>query len=328
MTLSLINYLTVFLATFIGSVCLTPLARKIALNLNITDSPDGGRKLQRSPVPYLGGLALGLSLSLVVLSGLLIRHVTGRDLNLALSVLIPGILIAFVGFLDDVKALNVAPRLLAQIIAGVITALLSSLGGTYSQLTSWRPLDLAMTILWVVALINSMNFMDNMDGLSSGIALISGTSFFAIAWMNHQYLIAALAIGLAGSCGGFLIFNWSPARIYMGDAGALFLGFILAVLAIRVNLTKTNHAVSLAVPLVLLALPIIDTTTVVFSRIKRGVSPLTGGRDHLSHRCASWWKTRRPGTSSVQANVLAVKTLLTAHLALSAIGVISVFFTL
>ena len=114
----------------------------------------------------------------------------------------------------------------------------------------------------------------------------------------------------------------------MGDAGALFLGFILAVLAIRVNLTKTNHAVSLAVPLVLLALPIIDTTTVVFSRIRRGVSPLTGGRDHLSHRCASWWMTRRPVISNVQANVLAVKTLLGAQLALSAIAVMSVFFTL
>lgn len=310
MNISFTGYLIIAVGTFLGTLILTPLARRLALSRNITDAPDGTRKLQRVPVPYLGGVALALSMTLAVAIGLLVKHASSKDIFLALSVMIPALLLAMVGLLDDRRSLPVFPRLMSQVIGGAGTAALSGLGGSYSHLTNWPVLDFILTTLWIVTLINAMNFMDNMDGLSGSIGAVAALGFFAISLLTHQYFIASLCIALAGSCLGFLRMNWAPARIYMGDAGALFIGFLLAVIAIRVNMTKVPHGISLLVPLCILALPLIDTTTVVVSRIRRGVSPLQGGRDHLSHRVFSLWERRRTQAISRQLTVLTVGTLI------------------
>jgi UDP-GlcNAc:undecaprenyl-phosphate GlcNAc-1-phosphate transferase len=199
----------------------------------------------------------------------------------------PALMLALIGFLDDKSGLGVRSRLISQIIAGTVVASLLISNGTQTSIFGHWWIDAPITIFWVVGIVNAMNFLDNMDGLSGSIGLIAGLAFAALAASNGQYLVTALALALAGACGGFLIFNWSPASIYMGDAGALFIGCILAVIAIRLNLSKVSQPVSLIAKLLVLALPILDTTTVVISRLRRRVSPLTGGRDHLSHRIAT-----------------------------------------
>lgn len=284
------KYLATFLASFIAVAILTPLARSLALRFNITDNPDGpgGRKTQHVPVPYLGGIAMAFGMTFAVLLGTFLYHPQSGDVALALSVMGPALMLALIGFLDDKSGLGVRSRLISQIIAGTITAGLLISSGTKASIFGHWWIDGPVTVFWVVGIVNAMNFMDNMDGLSASVGGIAGITFAILSATNGQFLVAALSLALAGACSGFLIYNWSPASIYMGDAGALFLGCILAVIAIRLNLSTVSQPISLVVKLLVLVLPIADTTTVVMSRIRRGVSPLTGGRDHLSHRVANF----------------------------------------
>ena len=147
-----------------------------------------------------------------------------------------------------------------------------------------RDSNYVVTIIWVVGICNSINFFDNLDGGASGTVAVISIFLFAIAFDLGQSLVSALAIVTAGATLGFLIWNKTPAKIYMGDAGALFLGIIIAVLTIRLDPEVGPQSRALAIPLLLMAVPILDTTTVVISRLSRGISPFTGGRDHLSHR--------------------------------------------
>ncbi|NBV66719.1 MAG: undecaprenyl/decaprenyl-phosphate alpha-N-acetylglucosaminyl 1-phosphate transferase, partial [Actinobacteria bacterium] len=152
------------------------------------------------------------------------------------------------------------------------------------QAFSNQALNYAVTIIWIVGICNSINFFDNLDGGASGTVAVISIFLFAIAFNQGQSLVSALAVVTAGATLGFLIWNKVPAKIYMGDAGALFLGIIIAVLTIRLDPEVGPQSRALAIPLLLMAVPILDTTTVVISRLSRGISPFTGGRDHLSHR--------------------------------------------
>jgi UDP-GlcNAc:undecaprenyl-phosphate GlcNAc-1-phosphate transferase len=141
-----------------------------------------------------------------------------------------------------------------------------------------------VTVVWIVGICNSINFFDNLDGAASGAVAIAALGVFFIAFDRGQELVSALSIVTAGATIGFLMWNKSPAKIYMGDAGALFLGIIISVATIRLNPGITPTWQSLAIPVILLAVPLLDTCVAVFSRLARGLSPLTGGKDHLSHR--------------------------------------------
>jgi UDP-GlcNAc:undecaprenyl-phosphate GlcNAc-1-phosphate transferase len=145
-------------------------------------------------------------------------------------------------------------------------------------------IDCAITLLWLVGISNSINFFDNIDGGASGTAAITSLALFFIALQNGQFLVAAMSIVLAGSTLGFLTWNKPPARIYMGDAGSLFLGILIASLVVRVDTNRELGSFSLLIPFFLLAVPILDTSTAVIKRLVRGVSPFQGGKDHLSHR--------------------------------------------
>ena len=145
-------------------------------------------------------------------------------------------------------------------------------------------IDTLVSILWIVGICNAINFFDNLDGGAAGTVAAATLGIFMIAYGQGQELISALAILTAGATLGFLMWNKSPAKIYMGDAGALFLGIIIAVLTIRLDPQVSPQSRAFAIPLLLMAVPILDTTTVVISRLSRGISPFTGGRDHLSHR--------------------------------------------
>ena len=284
MNFSLTQFLILGLATFLFVGGLTPVMRKIALKIGAVDRPNLDRKTQKEPVPYLGGVAIAIGITVASFAALLYSDFSTETFNKALSVLLPAILISAMGLYDDLKGLEPWPRLFAQTIAGIAVAIYLIQNGTLGQAFNNQILDYAVTIIWIVGICNSINFFDNLDGGASGTVAVISIFLFAIAFDHGQSLISALAIVTAGATLGFLIWNKTPAKIYMGDAGALFLGIIIAVLTIRLDPEVGPQSRALAIPLLLMAVPILDTTTVVISRLSRGISPFTGGRDHLSHR--------------------------------------------
>jgi UDP-GlcNAc:undecaprenyl-phosphate GlcNAc-1-phosphate transferase len=189
-----------------------------------------------------------------------------------------------VGLWDDLKNLPPLPRLIGQSIAGLVVAALLIISKNVANPTGSTYFDVLITAIWVVGICNSINFFDNLDGGAAGTGAISAIFLTYLSLSNGQSFIAALAVVVAGGTLGFLIWNKTPARIYMGDAGALFLGVLLATLTIRLNPDTQTLFASFATPILLLAIPILDTCVAVFSRLRRGISPLQGGKDHLSHR--------------------------------------------
>ena len=284
MNFSLTQFLILGLATFLFVGGLTPVMRKIALKIGAVDSPNLERKTQKEPVPYLGGVAIAIGITIASFGALLYSDFSTETFNKALSVLLPAILISAMGLYDDLKGLEPWPRLVAQTIAGIAVAIYLIQNDTLGQAFSNQALNYLVTIIWVVGICNSINFFDNLDGGASGTVAVISIFLFAIAFNQGQSLVSALAVITAGATLGFLIWNKTPAKIYMGDAGALFLGIIIAVLTIRLDPEVGPQSRALAIPLLLMAVPILDTTTVVISRLSRGISPFTGGRDHLSHR--------------------------------------------
>jgi UDP-GlcNAc:undecaprenyl-phosphate GlcNAc-1-phosphate transferase len=284
MIFSLTQFLILGVATFLFVGGLTPVMRKIAIKIGAVDRPNLDRKTQKEPVPYLGGVAIAIGIAVASFGALLYSDFSTETFNKALSVLLPAILISAMGLYDDLKGLEPWPRLVAQTIAGIAVAIYLIQNDTLGQAFSNQALNYAVTIIWIVGICNSINFFDNLDGGASGTVAVISIFLFAIAFNQGQSLVSALAVVTAGATLGFLIWNKTPAKIYMGDAGALFLGIIIAVLTIRLDPEVGPQSRALAIPLLLMAVPILDTTTVVISRLSRGISPFTGGRDHLSHR--------------------------------------------
>jgi len=198
--------------------------------------------------------------------------------------LVPAILISAMGLWDDLRGLQPWPRLIAQTSVGTAMALILIATDTMGFALGNQFLNAAVSIFWIVGITNSINFFDNLDGGAAGTVAIASFFLFLIANSEGQILVSALAIVVCGSTAGFLLWNKSPAKIYMGDAGALFLGIVMGVLTIRLDPNIKPQALSLVIPVALLAIPILDTTVAVISRLYRGISPFTGGRDHLSHR--------------------------------------------
>ena len=277
-------YVAALGVTFAATAVATPMLRRFALRRAIVDAPDGGRKTQDVAIPYLGGVGIVASTSLVLIVAAAVSANPATNLALLLGVLGPALVLSVVGLVDDMRGLTPGVRFLAQSAAAVVTAWLMSAAGTRGQLSGIFWVDTAITVLWVVGVTNALNLLDNMDGLAAGVAGIAGVAYFVIAASNGQYLIAALALSLTGACGGFLVWNRFPARIYMGDSGALFIGFMLAALCVRVQLDDAPRPIALLAPAAVLLLPVLDTSVVIVSRLRRGVSPFQGGRDHLSHR--------------------------------------------
>jgi UDP-GlcNAc:undecaprenyl-phosphate GlcNAc-1-phosphate transferase len=288
-----IDYFYLFTATFLIVGLLTPLMREIAIRTDFIDHPSDSHKTHKTPVPYLGGVAIILGILIVSYGGLFLKNRTGGDFGIASSLLIPATFLGIIGLLDDRKGLPPLRRFIAQSIAGIFTALsliaTNSVGNPSGNLV----VDLFITVVWVVGISNSINFFDNLDGGAAGAVAAISLGLFLIAHNNSQFFIAALSITNFGAMLGFLIWNKSPARIYMGDAGALFLGTLVAVLVLRLNPEVEGKFTSFTIPLFLLAIPILDTSVAVLSRIRRGVSPFQGGRDHLSHRIMRRGLTKR-----------------------------------
>ena len=253
----------------------------------------------------MGGVAIALGISLITLGAVFVGadNFAGENndqlKDLALTVLLPALALGAMGLFDDLRSLSPWPRLIVQTVVGTIVAFVIVENGTIGTLFgnsgatdsgSW--INTTVTIFWIVGICNSINFFDNLDGAASGAVAIATLGVFFIAFDRGQELVSALSIVTAGASIGFLMWNKSPAKIYMGDAGALFLGIIISVATIRLNPGITPTWQSLAIPVILLAVPLLDTCVAVFSRLARGLSPLTGGKDHLSHRLVRAGLTR------------------------------------
>jgi UDP-GlcNAc:undecaprenyl-phosphate GlcNAc-1-phosphate transferase len=284
MNYSISQYLLLGLLTFIFVGAITAPLRKLALKVGAVDVPNLPRKIQTEPVPYLGGVAIALGVVVASFAGIFVEDYSIINFKIASTVIIPALLIASVGLWDDLKELQPWPRLIAQTTVGTTMALILIATDTMGFALGNQFLNAAVSIFWIVGITNSINFFDNLDGGAAGTVAIASFFLFLIANSEGQILVSALAIVVCGSTAGFLLWNKSPAKIYMGDAGALFLGIIMGVLTIRLDPGITPKYLSLAIPVAVLAIPILDTTVAVISRLYRGISPFTGGRDHLSHR--------------------------------------------
>jgi UDP-GlcNAc:undecaprenyl-phosphate GlcNAc-1-phosphate transferase len=261
----------------------TPVMRQVALRLGVLDAP-AARKIHANPVPLLGGAAIYIAFIVA-----LFFLGDQRYISQVIGIFIGATLVSLMGVVDDKWGLGSYVKLAGQLLAASILV--------YTDVTvrlfgNW--MDIALTLAWVVGITNALNLLDNMDGLSGGIAMIAAVFFTLLAAMSNQYLVGALAAALAGACAGFLIYNWNPAHIFMGDTGALFLGFLLAAVGIKLRFPSNSQTITWMIPLLVLAVPVFDTTLVFFSRLRRGQNPLTTpGKDHISHRLAALTGSRR-----------------------------------
>ena len=287
------EFFLLFVASYLLVGALTPLMRKVALATDVVDNPNAAHKSHKKAVPYLGGVAIIIGIISVSYSTSLISNFTSTTSWLATSVLGLALALGLIGLWHDIKSLSPLPRFIAQSIAGIFTASVLIITNNVGNPTGSDIFDAVITIVWVVGICNSINFFDNLDGGAAGTVAISSAALVFLALTGDQFLIAALATVTTGATLGFLVWNKSPAKIYMGDAGALFLGVLLATLTIRLEPNTNTQIGSYLTPIFLLAIPILDTTVAVFSRLRRHISPFQGGQDHLSHRLIRAGLSRR-----------------------------------
>ena len=284
--LNLETKILAFFFAFATSLVLSGVMRKIAISLRIFDRPDGGRKSQREPVPYLGGVAIMTSFLVTVVIGVFVVSPSKEVRSDVLYLILPAAALGLIGLWDDIKELSPHFRLMVQVLLGLVASLTITFGSTSGSATGNQSADLLLSIFWIVGITNALNFFDNLDGGAAVASFMTALGVFLYSSINNQPYLAIFGLVLMGVLAGFFYWNRRPARIYMGDSGALFLGILLATIAIRIDPETDSKWTSFAIPIFLLALPILDTCVVVISRLMNSRSPLQGGRDHLSHRLA------------------------------------------
>ncbi len=275
-----------FSVALLASLTLTVPVRQLALRVGMVDHP-GPRKVHLTPIPLLGGLAIycGVVLAMLVSADSQVRaQVVG--------ILAGATLVALVGILDDRGLLHHQIKLF---VGMPVAALILLASGVHAQVFSavlpgqpGRLADAALTILWVVGITASFSILDHMDGLCAGVAAMASIFFTIFATLSGQVLVSTLAAAVLGAAVGFLRWNFNPAKIFMGDGGAMFLGFLMATLALKLRPAGPPHAASWMVPVLILGVPLFDTTLVSISRSRRGLLPFaTPGKDHTAHRLAN-----------------------------------------
>jgi UDP-GlcNAc:undecaprenyl-phosphate GlcNAc-1-phosphate transferase len=278
--------LLAFLIALSASLVLTVPVRALAIRVGMVDLP-GPRKVHLKPIPLLGGLAMYGGVMLAILIAF-----DGAARAQSFGIVTGATLVAIVGFLDDRGWLHHQVKLFAAMPLAAVILLASGIHAqVFSVLLGGRPgqwLDAALTILWVVGITASFSILDHMDGLCAGVAAMASVFFALIAYLNGQTLVTTLAAAVLGAAAGFLRWNFKPAKIFMGDGGAMFLGFLMATLALKLRLEHATIAASWLAPVLILCATIFDTTLVTISRSRRGLLPFaTPGKDHSAHRLAN-----------------------------------------
>jgi len=278
--------LLAFLIALSASLVLTVPVRALAIRVGMVDLP-GPRKVHLKPIPLLGGLAMYGGVMLAILIAF-----DGAARAQSFGIVTGATLVAIVGFLDDRGWLHHQIKLFVGMPLAAVILLASGIHAQiFSVLLGGRPgqwLDAALTILWVVGITASFSILDHMDGLCAGVAAMASVFFAIIAYLNGQTLVTTLAAAVLGAAAGFLRWNFKPAKIFMGDGGAMFLGFLMATLALKLRLEHATTAASWLAPVLILCATIFDTTLVTISRSRRGLLPFaTPGKDHSAHRLAN-----------------------------------------
>lgn len=283
-----------FAAALVASLSLTPAIRRLALRLGILDRP-GPRKVHRTPIPLLGGLAIYTGAVLAI-----ILFIDSNARVQVVGILAGSTLLVIVGLFDDLGFLHHQFKLLVAMPVAALFLLAAGIRATvFSSLFSPALLllgssaflhlaDSALTVFWVVGITAACSILDHMDGLLAGETAIASAFFLLLATLSGQILVGTLAAALLGAALGFLCWNFNPAKIFMGDGGAMFLGFLLATLGLKLRIPTLPPATSWMIPVLILAVPIFDTTLVTISRLRRGLIPFASpGKDHTTHRLAN-----------------------------------------
>jgi len=262
-----------FFFSLIISLILTPIVRRIMLRLDVLSIPTESR-WHRSPIALMGGIAIFISFLLSALLGVELK----REI---LVILLGGCAAFALGAWDDIYGTR--PKL--KFVLQVFIASGVAYSGVVSKILPHSWMNIFLTVFWIVGLMNALNLLDNMDGLSSGITIIAALAIFVLTIQKGKTNTALLCLSLAGSCLGFLRYNFNPAKIFMGDCGSLFLGYMLAVLAVHGGWQSSSSiVVTFLSPVLILGVAIFDTTLVTILRLMKGKMPWQGGRDHSSHR--------------------------------------------
>ena len=307
-----------FIASFLTSLLFIPWIRSLAIRFKFLDQP-GPRKIHTQPIPYGGGLAIAVSVLGAASVGL--WAMTTEAGNRSLTRMIPtdpspktpspqtlliymlaSLVILILGLVDDRKRLTARFKLFIQTIVAVGVA---TFGQHLQLFDAPAPVGIAVTVLWILAVTNAFNLLDHMDGLSSGVALLSGAAFLVVALQTGQNYLAAAIVPLLGACAAFLLFNFPPAKIFLGDAGSLFIGFWLSCLTISFTFYEAKYALyTYFVPLAILAVPLFDTGVVILIRLYNRKPIFEGDTNHLAHRLTALGMSRRAAVLTVYALTL------------------------
>ena len=310
-----------FASALACSLVLCWVTRRVARRVDFVDRP-GARKIHDAPVALGGGIALFLTTAGIVVAGVLFAVVHERigampwlpqvlrdhmplivrRAYLALYLFAGAGVIFALGFLDDVWQLSPWTRLAVQVLIAALLCVSSDELRLTAFVTS-RGVSFVYTVVWVVGITNAFNLLDNMDGLSAGVALIASFAFLVVAIMTQQYFLAAILLVFAGALIGFLAFNFPPASLFMGDAGSMFVGYTLGVLTILFTFYTPGHTVhpvsALLTPLVIMAVPLYDTISVVVIRLAAGKPIMSGDRNHFSHRLVALGMGKRAAVLTI-----------------------------
>ena len=287
---------TLFIFTFgvamLASLGLTPLIRRLAVSMGAVDKPNH-RKVHSRPTPLWGGLGVfgGMIISIpltLILFGHIEPLLTRRAISSFIGLLVAGVIIVILGLLDDRFTIGAKQKLSVQIVAalvmyysGISITFINIPGQGYYYFASW--ISLFITVFWIVGIMNALNLLDGLDGLLSGVAVISGLIFFIVAVQKGQLLVAMLMMALVGGCLGFLHYNFHPASIFLGDTGSLLIGLTFAASSIMGAL-KTTTTLAFMVPVLIMGVPIFDTAFAIFRRFIRKKPIFSPDKDHVHHR--------------------------------------------
>lgn len=296
---------------FIVSFLASPVVKHFAYKVGAVDVPKDGRRMHKEPIPRLGGLAIFFGFMFSILLFLKVN-------DQFRSILLGAAIIVVLGIVDDITPLPAKLKFVVQIVAALIPAMngvvirVLSNPNLLSENAYWNMgmLSIPVTVLWIVAITNAVNLIDGLDGLAIGVSAISATTVLIIALMVSEMQVAIAMAALVGACVGFMPYNINPAKMFMGDTGATFLGYILATMSIQ-GLFKFYAVISFAVPFLILGLPIFDTSFAFIRRIAHGQSPMQADRGHIHHRLIDM------GLSQKQA--VATLYVISAILGLSAV---------
>lgn len=285
-TSEIIFLILTFVVAFAFSFAATPIAHRLAFKIGAVDVPKDGRRMHKKPIPRLGGVA--------IVFGFMVAICCFGRMNRELTAILVGAAIIFVmGIVDDCKDLGAKFKFMIQILAALVVMIGGNIRITaltnpnifsdnpYLVLPWW--LSGIATIVWIVFITNAVNFIDGLDGLAAGVSAIMSVSLVFISIRMSEYWVAIVGLALMGACFGFLPFNFNPAKIFMGDSGSTFLGFILASLSVQ-GVFKSYAIISFAVPLLILGLPLFDAMFAMIRRVYHGKSPMSADRGHLHHR--------------------------------------------